>query len=444
MSVVVFVGPTVAVDESRALLDADYRPPAAEGDVFRAARTHPQAIGIIDGYFDRIPAVWHKEILWAMSQGIHVFGGASMGALRAAELAAFGMEGVGKIFEAYRDGVIEDDDEVAVVHEPAEYGFRAGSEAMVDIRHTLNLAAGAGVVSREAADTLTAIAKSQFYPERSYASILRLGAARGLLADELEALRRWLPSGRASIKRADALAMLSVIRERIAAGLEPKRVRYTFENSAMWESAWRFAGESDQSESVLLSMVLEELRLEGELYVCVQQEALLRSLAIKHSYVQGVSEPAVLRAGTEATFWRARSVESAEARLRWMRANGMDEAHIRAFMEDHARVDWIKKLAAFEADGYILDQLRVSGDYPRLVARALAKQAALTDSADSAPQPHELLRWYFEGRLGCAVPADVASYATQHGYENLSAFQDALSREFRFDAAAQVAAGTGS
>jgi hypothetical protein len=444
MSAVIFVGPTIAIDEARGLLDSDYRPPAAEGDVFRAARTHPQAIGIIDGYFDRMPAVWHKEILWAMSQGIHVFGSASMGALRAAELAAFGMDGVGKIFEAYRDGVIEDDDEVAVVHESAEYGFRAGSEAMVDIRHTLNLAATAGVVSREVANAVAAIAKSQFYPERSYASILRLGARQRLSANELEALRLWLPTGRTSLKRADALAMLGVMRDRIAAGLEPKRVRYTFENSAAWESAWRFAGESDRSEAVRLSMVLEELRLEGEHYVRIQQQALLRSLAIKHSYVQGVAETGALRAGTEATFWRDRDIASVEARLSWMLANGMDEADVKAFMDDHARVDWIKKLAAFEASGYMLDQLRVSGDYARLVARALAKQAALTDAVDPGLEPRELTRWYFEGRLGRAVPADVDDYAREHGFENLAAFQDALAREFSFVAGARVTAGTGS
>ena len=84
------------------------------------------AIGIIDGYFENIPSVWHKEILWAMSQGIHVFGSASMGALRAAELAPFGMEGVGAIFEAYRDGWLEDDDEVA-----SEDGLHASRGAVM-------------------------------------------------------------------------------------------------------------------------------------------------------------------------------------------------------------------------------------------------------------------------------------------------------------------------
>src|SRR5262249_10679056 len=113
VTIIVFTGPTLPPAEAAKILDATYRPPAAIGDVYRAAQQRPWAIGIIDGFFESIPSVWHKEVLWALAQGIHVYGAASMGALRAAELAAFGMTGVGMIFEAYRDGIIEEHDEVA-------------------------------------------------------------------------------------------------------------------------------------------------------------------------------------------------------------------------------------------------------------------------------------------------------------------------------------------
>src|SRR5436305_3085254 len=115
MRAVVFAGPTLP---PRLRRDGEtlweWRPPVRQGDVYRAALTGPAAIGIIDGYFEVVPTVWHKEILWAMAQGIHLFGAASIGALRAAELDSFGMRGVGRIYEAYRDGILEDDDEVAV------------------------------------------------------------------------------------------------------------------------------------------------------------------------------------------------------------------------------------------------------------------------------------------------------------------------------------------
>src|SRR6266851_3875937 len=172
MSIVVFTGPTISAEDALQELEATYLPPVSQGDVYRAAVRKPLAIGIIDGYFERVPAVWHKEILWAMSQGIHVFGAASMGALRAAELEAFGMEGVGSIFEAFRDGALEDDDEVAVAHAGAEFDFRPGSEAMVDIRHTLGLALDAGVIRHKTRARIEAAAKARFYPDRRYEPIL--------------------------------------------------------------------------------------------------------------------------------------------------------------------------------------------------------------------------------------------------------------------------------
>src|SRR5687767_14609932 len=158
MSIIVFTGPTLPADAARRELDAIYLPPVSQGDVYRACAKRPKAIAIIDGYFERVPSVWHKEILWAMSQGIHVYGASSMGALRAAELETFGMIGIGKIFSDYRDGVLEDDDEVAVIHGPEEDGFPAFSEAMVNIRATLNRAVESKVIDAQDNTRLQTIA----------------------------------------------------------------------------------------------------------------------------------------------------------------------------------------------------------------------------------------------------------------------------------------------
>ena len=78
---------------------------------------------LIDGLFDASPAVRHKELLQLMARGVPVIGAASMGALRAAELAPFGMIGVGRIFTAYAAGALVGDDEVALLHGPEELGW---------------------------------------------------------------------------------------------------------------------------------------------------------------------------------------------------------------------------------------------------------------------------------------------------------------------------------
>ncbi len=238
MTVIIFTGPTLSPKEGRKILRAEYLPPASRGHVYRATLKRPRAIGIIDGYFENAPSVWHKEILWAMSQGIHVFGAGSMGALRAAELAAFGMVGIGSVFEAYRNGQIEDDDEVAVEHGPKETGY-VSTDAMVNIRATLSAATAANVVNPETSTRLLEIAKALFFKHRSYSRILERAEHDNLPVSELNGIRNWLPKGRIDQKKDDARAMLTFIKKWLATDPEAKSVAYTFELTTKWDQLVR-------------------------------------------------------------------------------------------------------------------------------------------------------------------------------------------------------------
>jgi hypothetical protein len=249
MNLIIFTGPSLSVKEAMQELDATYLPPVAQGDVYRAAQQllaqhapdQPLAIGIIDGYFERVPAVWHKEILWAMSQGIHVFGSASMGALRAAELAAFGMEGIGRIYQDYAGGRLEDDDEVAVAHASADDNFTPLSIPMVDIRYSLEKALAEKIISRASHDRLIDAAKSLFYPLRFYPTIIKQGIKAGLPEVEMLSLQLWLVTNRVCQKRLDAIEMLRTMKARFSQSpgqpVAPKRVNYDFQETTIWAKA---------------------------------------------------------------------------------------------------------------------------------------------------------------------------------------------------------------
>src|SRR5881227_846746 len=109
MKAIIFAGPSMPPRARSPIAGLEWRPPIRQGDLYLAALQRPALIGIIDGYFELVPTVWHKEILWAMAQGIHVYGAASIGALRAAELADFGMKGIGHIYRQFHTGVFMDD-----------------------------------------------------------------------------------------------------------------------------------------------------------------------------------------------------------------------------------------------------------------------------------------------------------------------------------------------
>jgi len=202
---IVYVGPTLAAAEVRALLpDADVRGPVAVGDVLRilgehaARRVRIGRIAIIDGYFERMAAVWHKEILLAIEAGIEVWGAASMGALRAAELAPFGMRGIGTIYERFASGELVADDEVAVAHLPAEYGYRCTSVALVDLREGIEQVmatlATDSVVATDSAlakerERLIELARAPFYRERSWERLIADAQAGGISKTTIEALQ---------------------------------------------------------------------------------------------------------------------------------------------------------------------------------------------------------------------------------------------------------------
>ena len=192
MKIIAFAGPSIARDAVEAVANVECRPPVSQGDVYHAAKTAPDVIAIIDGFFEGVPSVWHKEILWALSQGIQVYGASSMGALRAAELHPFGMRGVGEIFAGYRDGIYEDDDEVAVLHGPAELNYMPLSLPMVNARATIDSAAKNSIISQPAAAALIQIAKSIFYQQRDWREIARQARSLDIDGDQITEFERYL------------------------------------------------------------------------------------------------------------------------------------------------------------------------------------------------------------------------------------------------------------
>jgi hypothetical protein len=234
---VIFAGPSLPPSIRPSDPALKWYPPVKQGDVYQAALTRPAIIGITDGYFEVTPTVWHKEILWAMAQGIHVYGSASIGALRAAELYPFGMTGVGRVFAAYRDGILTDDDEVAILHGPEELDYPAVTEAMVNIRATLDKADAEGVLDCWLVASLTEIGKTLFYKERSWDAILELAIGRSLPPMPLDEFAVWLQRGNVDQKRIDALEMIAAIREHLTAGVTPLEVSYQFQDTGYHKAA---------------------------------------------------------------------------------------------------------------------------------------------------------------------------------------------------------------
>jgi TfuA protein len=206
--VVVFLGPSLPEASARQILDADYRRPAKRGDLLLAAEQGANVICLIDGVFFQDCSVAHKEVLFALEQGIKVIGASSMGALRASELDIFGMEGVGDIYNLYKSGELISDDEVALIFDP--FSFEPLSEPLVNVRHNLNLALQAGAIDHECKDQIFLAAKELYFPKRDYQRILDESRISKQARDKFE---KFLDQERRDLKMEDAIRALKRARE---------------------------------------------------------------------------------------------------------------------------------------------------------------------------------------------------------------------------------------
>ncbi|WP_030065830.1 TfuA-like protein [Streptomyces natalensis] len=204
-----FTGPTLSPDDP-ALSHERFtvRPPIQHGDLFDPQIMEGDTVVIIDGLYHHTPALRHKEIIRAMSQGIRVIGAASIGALRAAELAPCGMVGVGEIFHAYATGAIEGDDEVAVA-QSADTDARSYTWPLVNVRHVLHQGVRAQVIDEFTADMMLTGLRDVYYAHRSLTALRiysRQCGANGFAAWLTERLAADPHFG--DLKRADALKAL--------------------------------------------------------------------------------------------------------------------------------------------------------------------------------------------------------------------------------------------
>jgi hypothetical protein len=446
VKVAIFSGPTLTRAEIAAEIDAEIFPPASRGDILRVAEKRPRAIGIIDGYFDRMPSVWHKEILWAMRSGIWVFGAASMGALRAVEMAPFGMVGVGEIFRAFHSGELTDDDEVAVVHGSAEDGFRPLSEAMVNVRATLAAAGSNGVLSAQQIERLLAVAKGLYYPERSYPRIIE--AARFETASSpvgLTEFEAWLPAGAVNQKRDDAIDLLRVLREFTVDDPPPMQLSERFEHTEAWDALLTRTLEEAQGDGKISGQdFFEEVQVSRD-YPMLVDAALSRALSLRFiPHVGGRAEATATRAACDE-FRRERELIEGERFERHLTSLDLDPGQVDQFFRDFAELRRIRLLFQNEIKTHLADCLREKGLYAIYARRIDDKRRALRTFHNESPTADDFGVaegdfWdrFFRDVLGTDTPADIATFAHLRGFPDVKTFEVAAARELLWRTAKQI------
>ena len=189
----------------------DMLPPATRGALTGAVSEGYTRIGFVDGAIDDGDRVPLRELRQALATPeVEVFGGASMGAVRAVQLESAGMRGVGRVFRLMRRGVLTDSDEVYVLHAPAALRYRCLTLPLINIRYTLRALRRSSHIQRPEERAIVHYMHAVPWFDRDRHSLsagvyLVCGSARcGRVTQAFDALYR-------DVKREDALSLLSVL-----------------------------------------------------------------------------------------------------------------------------------------------------------------------------------------------------------------------------------------
>ena len=432
----VFLGPSLPVSDARAVLPAaEYLPPVKMGDVQALMAKKPRVVCIVDGYFERVPAVWHKEILFALSQRVRVVGASSMGALRAAELHTFGMEGVGTIFEGFRDGALTADDEVAIAHGSADDGYRPLSEALVNVRLGLARATAEGLLTDVEHAALLARARTTFYPERSWGRVVADAAEAGMGAERVEALRSFFTRERPNQKRDDAVLALRHVASTVTH--DAPTPSFDFEPTAFWQRLVRTTahGGDGGARGVTTAAIVDHARIVLDEFRDVWLRALLDVLAMSEAARAGI-QPTKERAATAAAQLRFRAgLVSADETREWLATNALTPRDFTDICRLDVILDELATRHGSDVEDAIVVELKRSGRFATLAAAAArhkealaARSAANPSLEDAGLDERALLAWY--GKRFRPLHGGLDAHAKERGFRDTAAFLREIVRAY--------------
>lgn len=213
-STVVFLGPSLDSNEAARHLPARYLPPIRRGDLPTVIAGGARSIGIVDGEFGQSLAVSVMEVCSGLRQGVHIWGAASMGALRAAECQSMGMLGVGWIFQKYVEGSLRADDEVALLFDP--WSHRATTIPLVNVRWALQIAIEEGMIEGSSESALIEFGRAVRFTDRTYESLLK-ATSGSPFNEDMQTLIEFMKGDplRTDRKRLDALLLLETMQTSI-------------------------------------------------------------------------------------------------------------------------------------------------------------------------------------------------------------------------------------
>jgi hypothetical protein len=368
-----------------------------------------------------------------------------MGALRAVETEGFGTVGVGRIFEWYRDGVIDGDDEVALFHGDEAANFQPMSLPLVNIRATVARAVEEGELDGPTGSVLIDVARALYYPERNVASIAAGLTDHGCSQSTVARVTSLLTDKMLDLKREDARLLLAAL-HRVVDGIEtlPPKVEFDFARSGVFETLYNLDRRVERGGStVSMEDIAEHVAMYAPDYRDIRRGAMDRAVTVYFGKQVGLTVSMEEVAAERTRLLSTHGITGQEAEAAWLDRNAWSDEDLDEYAEEEAMCmklrRWVATTRSFDRGAKdVLDELRRRGTFPGW-AEATGEKEAILRAYSGRPEyqlgdvdPSDLAAMH-ERRSQVEIRGDVRVWAMDAGFDGVSGLAAALRRAHVYD-----------
>lgn len=207
--IAVYAGPSLPADCRPSYPDIRWYPPAERGDLDQLDALEGTTVVLADGHMIHRHPPSPTEVYDLVKRGYTVWGCASLGALRAAELRNHGVRGFGWVYERIVDRTITYDDELVAVLDPRT--DKAATLFLVNIRYGLEQLTAARRIGAPQARLIIDGLSGVHFEQRTKAMCQQLASEAGMAVSVIDAMLA------ADVKQHDTRTLIDRLTTTVAA-----------------------------------------------------------------------------------------------------------------------------------------------------------------------------------------------------------------------------------
>jgi hypothetical protein len=299
----------------------------------------------------------------------------------------------------------------------------------------------AGVLKQPAVGAIVATAKQVHYRDRAWDRVLAAAQEKHPAIGDLTKFAQWKAEGYVDQKSRDAVELIDAILKPLPERRIGSQDEFRFEWTNLWDKAMQEwltqSAYADPHAAIPVNAILDELRLDPELFQEICAEAVNRSILLAEADRRGLAADRNAKLKSLGQLRKTLNLGRKADLDAWAKRNSLTEETLEIMIDENARVASALHVPMNTLSHHVIAILQSRDDYAPLEKRAAEKRNILLEAKSDVQEselgglsPPQLLNWFFGDQRQQATPTDLDSALQNLRLESRQDFYRLLADEY--------------